>query len=118
MNIKIKSAIVLLITLAIGLGLGMQIDRMILKKKIRERVHRPPDSRLFMRIFERIIQPEESQREQVRQIIQEHTKRLARIDSTARSQFAEALDSLRHDLKPVLSQEQLDRIKEHTERIE
>lgn len=118
MNVKIKSAIVLLITLIIGVGLGVQIDRMIFKEKFKQRFHRPPDSRLFIRIFERIIEPEESQRDQIRQIIQEHTKRLAKIDSTSRSQFAGALDSLRHDLEPILTEDQRNRIKEHIARVE
>ena len=118
MNVKIKSAIILILTLAIGVGLGIQIDRMIIKEKIKERFHRPPDSHLFMRIFERIIEPEESQREPIRRIIEDHTKRLAKIDSTSRSQFAEALDSLRHDLEPILTEEQLNRIKENTKRIQ
>ncbi len=118
MNVKIKSAIILIITMAIGVGLGIQIDRMIIKEKIKERFHRPPDSHLFMRIFERIIEPEESQREPIRRIIEDHAKRLAEIDSTSRSQFARAIDALRKDLEPILTEEQLNRIKEHTERIE
>ena len=118
MSVKIKSALILLITLAIGVGLGVQGDRMMMKQKIRERTRRPPDSRLFMRIFDRIIEPTESQREQIRQIIEKHTKRLAKIDSTTRLQFAEELDSLRKDLDPILTEEQRKRIKEHTERIE
>jgi hypothetical protein len=100
MNLKVKSSLIIIFTLIIGMLLGGVVVATFLKKDgMRDRIAamRKPDG--FSRRFERIIEPDSSQQEIIREILGKHFNRVKKTSH-----------SLRMELEPILTKEQKERL--------
>ena len=102
MNIHVKTSLILIVTLLIGMILGALLGGALLRSRVKDRAARIRTPHGFANRMERIIQPDESQREAVREILLRHADRFSQFHD----QFAALADSLKKDLDPILTEEQ------------
>ena len=74
MNVKTKTALIVIITLIIGIALGAMLNRALIRYRIHKAfdMHRPDRLAFFL---EEIIRPEPEQEDQIRAIVEEHSDR-------------------------------------------
>lgn len=109
MNIKIKTALIIISTLTIGIIFGALLSRAYLHHRIRRAftMVNPTKSMIF---FERTINPTPAQRVQIRKIIQKHTKTISELQKEFREGMESSFESLRKELDSVLTPEQKERL--------
>jgi hypothetical protein len=118
MNLKVKSSLIIIVTLIIGMALGIILSRSIFRPpKMIDRIAELRSPEGFMERFERIINPSESQKDKIREILNTHFERVHNQSLKFRDQFAELNDSLRIELEPILNDEQKERLDKMTERF-
>jgi hypothetical protein len=117
MNMKVKTTLVILFTLLIGIILGVFIDRTIMRFQFRKRIAEVRQARGITSIFERIIEPTESQYEPVKEILAKYGKRLHDLREKSHQEMAVVMDSLRIELEPILTDQQKARLKNEMERM-
>ncbi len=108
---KAKPIIIVVVTLAIGFVIGMLVSAQL-------RYHRLQPVRVFFSEqrfrdgFYKIIQPDDKQKEKIDEILSKYAK----INSTVQSDFRKKLDLAMKDfwkeIEPVLTKDQLSRLKE------
>jgi hypothetical protein len=112
---KAKPIIIIVLTLAIGFVLGMLVSAQI-------RFHRLQPVRVFFSEqrfrdgFYKIIQPDEKQKVKIDEILSKYAK----VNSTVQNDFRKKLDLTMKDfwkeIEPVLTKDQLSRLKEMEQR--
>ena len=117
MNIQIKSSLIIIFTLMIGLLLGVLIDRTIMRVQFQKRVGRMRSPEGFIHMMERIVEPDESQREEIIKILNKYSNRFHEIAANSHAKMVIVMDSLRTELDPVLTGEQKARLKNRMEHI-
>jgi hypothetical protein len=117
MNVKLKSGLILVSTLILGMILGSVITGSILRNRVFDRMETLRTERGFVDRIERMIRPDEDQREQVHQILSRHFDRMKEIGTRMHKNFEAMNDSLLQDLNKVLRPEQLERFKSRMERM-
>jgi hypothetical protein len=109
MRVEAKSAAILLTTLLLGIILGLVGQGSF--QRLRERqvtdMRRPPG---FVAHMEQVIEPTTAQDSVVRAVLERTAQANQRIIETARAALRQNVDSMQHELTPVLSAEQLDRL--------
>ena len=71
----------------------------------------------FIGMYERIIKPEEAQRDTLQAILRNHFEEMKVQGEISFQKFRALEDSLYHALEPVLTEEQNQRLQEHRERL-
>ena len=106
MNIKAKTGILLGVSLIVGLLLGLLISPFLQKKYIERRIDnfRKPDR--FIEKMINIIEPDESQKEKIREILEIHHERMTGFHD----QIKMDRDSLIKDLEKILTSEQMEKL--------
>jgi len=105
---KTKSILILLVTLILGIVIGFQINEILIKKRFEEmRAAGRPGS--FIKLFENILQPNENQKVLLEPVFIKYQEKMDNIISKSRLQVEAQMDSLTNELKPILTQDQLDR---------
>jgi hypothetical protein len=117
MNMKVKTTLIILFTLLIGIILGVFIDRTIMRFQFRKRIAEVRQTRGITSIFERIIEPTESQSEAVEKILAKYSNRLHDLREKSHLEMAAVMDSLRTELEPILTDQQKARLKRAMERM-
>jgi hypothetical protein len=117
MNVKLKSAIVIMSTLIIGMVLGSVITAAFMKNRAFDRIAEMRNERGFVNRIERLIQPDEQQKEKVREILARHFEKMHQMGEEMRITFKSMNDSLIKDLEPILNPEQIERFKTRMERM-
>ena len=117
MNVKLKSTIVIVSTLLIGMVLGSVITAAFIKNRTFDRIAELRNERGFVKRIERLIQPDEEQKEQVRGILVRHFDKMHVLGEEMRINFKAMNDSLIKDLGPILHPEQIERFKKRMERM-
>lgn len=117
MNVKLKSTIVIVATLLIGMVLGSVITAAFVKNRAFDRIAEMRNERGFVKRIERIIQPDDDQKEKVREILVEHFEKMHQLGEEMRITFKTMNDSLIKDLEPILHPEQIERFKKRMERM-
>ncbi len=117
MNVKFKSILVISTTLIIGMILGSLITATFLKNRAFDRIADWRTERGFVQRIERIIQPDESQKEQINKILIRHFEKMHELGEKIRFNFEAMNDSLIKDLEPVLRPDQITRFKQRMERM-
>ena len=103
MNLKLKSSLIIIITLIIGMVLGGLIVGTFLKKdRIRDRIAHLRKPEGFVQRFERIIEPDSTQRERIRDILKAHFDRVEKTSFHFREKMMILNDSLRMELEPIV----------------
>jgi hypothetical protein len=107
MNTQIKTGLIITVILFIGMVLGALISGIVGRYYYRKAAFRIRTHEGFVSRMEMIIQPDESQRKVVRDILMKHYKLLMKpID-----ELPALMDSLMKDLEPILTEEQKERLK-------
>lgn len=117
MKAKVKSYLILIVTFAMGIILGIVLSNTLMRNHYRGKVDRLRTPEGFIGMFERIIQPEETQRDTVDVILRNHFEKMKIQGETSFKKFQILEDSLYMALEPVLSEEQNQRLTEHRERM-
>jgi Spy/CpxP family protein refolding chaperone len=109
MNMKVKTTLIIIATLIIGIIFGALLSRAYLHHRIR-RAFVMVDPNRFMPFFEQIISPTPEQNEQIRKIIQKHTKQVQELRNNFEAGMASSFESLRKELDSILTSEQKERL--------
>jgi hypothetical protein len=104
-----KTVLIVLSTLIIGVIIGALITGAFARHRIGRFMAMRDPGRLSMHV-ERIIDPDESQREAVREILHKHSERFLEIHSRFEGEMLALRDSLKKDLAPILTDEQRERL--------
>jgi hypothetical protein len=108
MSIRTKTILIIIATLLIGMILGILVSGPLM----RHHFERPPKfaqserSKHFVTLFERLIQPQDNQREAVVEILDRYSKRIEGLDSRHRLEMQALFDSMQTELSPILTEEQ------------
>lgn len=109
MNIKAKTALIIVITLALGIVIGAMLNRALLQRRINRAFSwRSPD--FMITNLENIIQPDQKQRERIKEILNKHAERMMELRENSRKDMQEAFESLQKELDLVLTPEQKNRL--------
>ena len=117
MNVKLKSILVISATLIIGMILGSLITATFLKNRAFDRIADWRTERGFVQRIEGIIQPDDTQKEPIKQILIRHFEKMHKLGEKIRFNFEAMNDSLIKDLEPVLRPDQIARFKQRMERM-
>ena len=109
MKMETKTVLIILGTLIIGMIIGALISGAFTRHRIGRFMSMREPGRLSAHV-ERIIDPDESQRELVREILSKHAERFLEIHSQFEGEMMALRDSLRKDLDPILTDEQKERL--------
>lgn len=105
---KTKSILILLVTLILGIVIGFQINEILIKRRFEEmRAAGRPGS--FIKLFENILQPNEKQKVLLDPIFIKYQEKIDNVISNNRLQVDAQMDSLTNELKPILTQDQLEK---------
>jgi uncharacterized membrane-anchored protein YhcB (DUF1043 family) len=110
MNVKVKAAIILIITLVIGMILGAMFNRAITQKRIRDFLAMRTQYAFAAR-FEKIIGPDETQKEEVRKIIDKYAKMFNENAERNHQEMTTLFRSFRDELRTILSPEQIKKLR-------
>ncbi len=109
MNIKFKTALIIIITLAFGIVIGAMINRAISQNRIksilagRNPVH-------FVASYERIIRPDAEQTKLIREVLDKYGKHLSEIREKSRQELQSSFESMMEELDSILTPEQRKRL--------
>ena len=117
MSVRIKTGIIILVTLLIGVVIGILIDRTIMRNQFKQKFAgmRRPQGMIMM--FERIIEPDESQYQELREILKRYSQKLHEIVEKSRKEMDTVMDSLKTELDPILTDEQKERLQSRIDRL-
>lgn len=115
MNMRTKTTLIIIVTFLLGIIVGIVGLNSIHHYRMKKQFHllRTPDG--FPRFIERIIEPTETQRQQMVDVLEKYSPRFRSVMDSHRNQMEAMLDSMLTDLEPILTQAQLDRLQEHRE---
>ncbi len=116
MKVRTKTALVIFSTLVIGMILGALVTGLVVRNRL-ERFSQMTPSERFVHVFENLVGVEESNRDTVRSILEQHGDRFARISRRHHVMMADLADSVRKDLRGVLDEEQEQRLERRLEHI-
>ena len=110
MNVKVKTALIIIITLIIGIFLGAMLNRALLRHRIQKTffMHKP-DGLVFF--IEEMIQPEPDQRDQIRTIVEKHADRMEEMRERFFKEMEADRESFLKELDPLLTPEQKKRLR-------
>lgn len=106
MNIKVKTVSILVFTLVIGMVLGALIHGAVMRNRFKQTAFRMRTQWGFVERMERVIQPDDSQREEMRKILRKHFQKMNQFQA----EMSVIMDSLRIELEPILTKEQKERL--------
>jgi Spy/CpxP family protein refolding chaperone len=109
MDIKVKTALIIVATLIIGIVFGALLSRAYLHHRIR-RAFVMVDPERFNPFFEQTIDPTPEQRERIRKIIQKHTNQVTELRRNFEEGMASSFETLQKELDSVLTPEQKKRL--------
>ena len=108
MNMKVKTTIIIIITLIFGIVLGAMLNRSFTHRRIKRAFDAVNPNRFTM-ILERAIDPTEEQKKQIREILQKHAKLVAELRKNLMQGMDTSMQSLKKELDSVLTPEQKER---------
>lgn len=117
MNIRLKTSLIVIITLILGIILGILFERSIIHEHFKRKIMQRRFSDVFRTKMERLINPDSTQHDTVKSILDKHSKRMGEIDSLVHSRIQSNFDSLKNDLKFVLHDDQYKRVEEKLDQL-
>lgn len=109
MNIKVKTTLIIIITLMFGIFIGAMLNRALLQHRIR-RAFSVRNPNRFAAIYEKIIKPDTAQSEMIREILNKYAKHTSEIRDNFRQEMQSALESMRAEIEPLLTTAQKKRL--------
>ena len=117
MDIKVKTAAILISTLLIGIVVGFIGSRQIMRGKINNIEDRPLPAR-FEKSLMRMIRPTEQQRDTVGFLIRKYTNRFDSLNRNHHFEMEILIDSLTVEVLPLLDEKQQKTIELQNKNIE
>ena len=109
MNIKLKTTLIIIITLAFGIVIGAMINRTLSQNRIRNILARRSPVRIVSS-YERIIKPDPEQSRLIREVLNKHAKRISEIRERSQEELQSSLESVMEELDSILTPEQRKRL--------
>jgi hypothetical protein len=107
MKTQVKTASILLGTFLAGGILGFVLHGTLIRKDFREHALRMRTPEGFIHRFEKVIDPTDEQRKEIRKLLRDHFEEMVQHQETFRSR----MDSLKKDIDALLTEEQRERLK-------
>ena len=117
MNVKIKTSAVIIVTLLMGILLGTLISRTMMRNQFERKIHGVRNQHGFLMLLERIIEPEEEQYEEIKDLLNKRSRQLHEVGEKSRKEIEAIMNSLRTDIEPILTKEQKERLEYRMERF-
>ena len=111
MNIKTKTAIIIMVTLLIGIAIG-SVGRTALFRNNRKGERPPLKPEMIVNWTERRLELTKEQKPIVRPILEAHSKTIFEMNSRHREEMKASMDSLIASLSGILTEEQLEKLKQ------
>ena len=109
MRVEVKSAAILVATLALGVVLGMVGQGLLMRDRSR-RVAELRTAPGFESLIEEVIQPRAEQEESIRVILEASARRYDSLVGSTRVGLGQVLDSMKLKLAPLLDERQRERL--------
>jgi len=110
MNIKIKTVLIIIVTLGIGIVIGALLNRTFTQNRIRNIIStRNPNH--FIPLYKKIINPDPKQHKAIMEILNKHSSRMLEMRSNFLSEMLNEEKSMRTELDSILTPEQKKRLK-------
>lgn len=110
MNLQLKSALIIVVTLLLGISIGTFIAAPHLARKHLTRMDMLRHQPGFSRGIERLILPHPSQLDDIRPIVKKYSERFETLFEKHRDEVEALMDSLRAELDPLLTDQQKQRL--------
>jgi hypothetical protein len=118
MNLKVKSSLIIVCTFILGMVVGMIFIRAFFPPpKMIDRIAEGRTPRGFIDRFERVINPTDSQKEEIGKILRQHFEKMHKKSEKFRDHFKQMNDSLRIELNPILTDDQKERLDRFEKRM-
>ncbi|MBN2102529.1 hypothetical protein JW835_00645 [bacterium] len=107
MKTMTKTVVLLILTFVLGVISGAVLQGFLIRQHIKKfnRHMRTPEG--FIERFERIIDPTDEQRKEIRAILEKHHQKMMQFHK----EFPMHMDSLKTDLDSILTEEQKEKLK-------
>ena len=112
MKVRTKTILVIISTLLIGMLFGALLDRMYTHYSYKKRFTRMRSTAGIVHWFESKIAPSDSQQAIVHEILENHVRKVQVMDSLMHQKMKGLADSLKQDLAPHVTAEQMKRLDE------
>lgn len=109
MNIKVKTAFIIIIILVLGIFIGATLNRALLQNRIR-RAFSIRNPNRFAATYEKIIKPDAEQSQLIRELLNKHAKRISEIRENFRKKMQSEFESMRREMDSILTPEQKKRL--------
>ena len=116
MEIKTKTAIILISTLLLGMVIGF-VGGNVFSNKRMQRFQDKGFKHRFVEILGRTIRPDKTQREEIGFVMREFSGRFDSINMNHHQEVATLMDSLFRELAPILDDDQQLRLRKVMERF-
>ena len=116
MDVKIKSSVVLGITLILGIIIGVVGSGMMRNYFFEKKMENFRSPRGFIRHLERVIQPDSTQRVQLREKLLSQQQHFNRLSMQFRTEMDSLNEEFQNELKDILTEEQQERLSRFLER--
>jgi hypothetical protein len=111
MNIKAKTAIILLLTFTFGIIIGALLNRALLENRIRKTIRWRNPGGMINR-YDRIIRPGSDQEKLIRGVLDKHAKHMAEMRGDFQKKMEAELESFRKEMASILTPEQMKRLED------
>ena len=107
MNMKVKTTIVIILTLILGIILGAMLNRIFVIHRIRRAFDSVNPDRFTM-MLEQVIEPTAEQKKQIREILKKHVKIVAELRKNLDEGMASSFQTLQKELDAFLKIKSVD----------
>lgn len=112
MKPQFKSALLLAVVMLLGVLLGILIGTRIINNRIDKMRDNLLEGKLLITTIEEAANPSETQKKEIEVIVEEYKPKFRELFIASRSEARALIDSLTNDLNYVLTEEQLDDLKQ------
>jgi len=110
MSMKVKTALVLLVTLVIGIVLGVLLDRAYMHFRFKKEFSSSRTRVGFVERMEKIITPTPEQQPKVKPILEKYGESLMKFHDESRGRIQEIFKAFHDELRPLLTPEQMNNL--------
>jgi hypothetical protein len=107
MKTRTKTVFLLIFTFLLGSLCGAMIQKILIRNQFKRFSHRVHDPEAFIQEFEEIIQPTETQKAQIRDVLEKHHEKMMAM----KRKVPARMDSMRNELDAILTEEQKEKLR-------
>jgi hypothetical protein len=115
---RTKAVLFMVLTFMVGIVIGVFIPGIVFRFRAPDNLpplnarNMPPPSDRFERMIFRMVEPDSNQMEKIRPLAQKTSARIDTIQSQTNKEIKGVIDSLKSNLKPILTPEQLKKLED------